>query len=150
MKSQHRYARNYNCRNRVKPFTVSVRGKVYVRDNVRSTKYEPIWTNPRNVSERLNETTVRLNDGNVRHSTDLVLSPKPQVLPQEEAPLPEPSPLFVAPPIHEPAEPAAISISAPMSPAPQAVMPPTLRRSDRTRHAPARYADYVVGYKPRK
>lgn len=115
IKSQRHYARNYNCRNRVKPFNVSVEDEFYVRDNVRSTKYEPIWTNPRTLSEKLNKTTVRLNDGNVRQSTDLVLAPKPQVPPQEEAPLQEPSPLFVAPPIHEPAEPAAILIPAPVS-----------------------------------
>ena len=45
---------------------------MYVRDNVWSTKYDLVCTTPRRIEHQLNDTTVRLDDGTVRNSKDLL------------------------------------------------------------------------------
>ena len=46
--------------------------RVYVRNNLRTTKYDPVWSAPLRVVTKLRETTVRLEDGAVRNTKDLI------------------------------------------------------------------------------
>ena len=43
-RSQRRNERNYNARKHASPFNVAKGQHVHVRDNIRSDKYEPMWT----------------------------------------------------------------------------------------------------------
>ena len=45
-RSQQRNERSYNARKRASNFDVAKGKHVHVRDNVRSNKYEPMWTQP--------------------------------------------------------------------------------------------------------
>ena len=125
-RSQQRNERNYNTRKRAKYFNVKEGQHVHVRDNIRSNKYEPMWTQPRRIAERINDSTVRLDNGTVRNAADLV----PAHLPTSE-PFQPPQPL---PPEanKQPPAPAA------------AVKPPVLRRLNRDRKYPAWHADYFI------
>ena len=59
---QQRNMRNYNARKHASLFNVAKGQHVQVRDKIRSDKYEPIWTQPRRVTEQINDSTVSLDN----------------------------------------------------------------------------------------
>ena len=71
-RSQQRNEHHYNARNRAATFKAKAGDRVNVRENVRSNKYEPLWTLPKRIEKRLGDSTVRLEDGTVRNARDLV------------------------------------------------------------------------------
>ena len=125
-RSQKRNERNYNSRKRATDFKVKEGRSVRVRDNVCSNKYKPMWMEPRRVTERINDSTVRLDNGTVRIAADLV----PAHPPTPESPKP-PQPLPPEADKQPPAEPAAGE-------------PPVLSSSNRERKPPAWHAEYSI------
>ena len=146
--AQSRQARNYNKLHNVKQFGASTGQQVHVRENVRANKYEPLWSQPRGIAAKLSDTTVRLDNGTVRNSADLVPARSVQA---NLDPLPFSEPIQVAanPPVPNLAPPLAVTVPHVASelepdnaPALQLDAPP-VRRSARTRKPPAYLADYV-------
>ena len=124
-RSQQRNERKYNARKRASDFNVKEGQQIHVRENIRSNKYEPMWTQPRRVAERINDSTVRLDNGTVRNAADLVPA---------HPPTPEPPEVPRPPPLEAEKQP----------PAPAAAEAPVLRRSNRERRPPAWHADYSI------
>ena len=85
-----------------------------------------MWTQPRKVTERINDSTVRLDNGTVRNAADLV--PAHPLTPDSPKP---PQPLPPEADKQPPAEPAAAE-------------PSVIRRSNRERKAPDWHADYSI------
>jgi hypothetical protein len=62
-RSQRRNEHHYNARNQATAFKAKAGDQVNVRENVRSNKYEPLWTLPKRIEKRLGDSTVCLEDG---------------------------------------------------------------------------------------
>ena len=145
-KSQIRNERNYNRRYRTTQFDTNVGDRFHVRDNVRHDKYQPIWTDPRTVVQKLGGSTVRLDNGVVRNSRDLVRAQSENTsedvfddeqlehrAPEAGVPGPAPTPAQDAP--------LPANAAPPPQPAPQVAVPER-RYPMRARTRPARFADY--------
>ena len=117
--------RNYNARKHASLFNVAKGQHVQVRDKIRSDKYEPIWTQPRRVTEQINDSTVSLDNWTVCNAADLIPA---------SPPLPELQP----PPNQPPKAEKQFHVQAP------AVEQPELRRSNREGRPPAWHADYSI------
>ena len=122
-RSQRRNERNYNARKHALPCNVSEGQNVHIRDNIRSNKYEPMWTKPRLVTEQIGYSTVLLDNGKCRrHCPCQSTNASTAVLPSTEAAKP-----LLPQPVPTPA-----------------VEQPVLRRSERERRPPAWHADYAI------
>jgi len=103
-----------------------------------------MWTQPRQVADRINETTVRLDNGAVRNAADLVPAANTKAASTTPpasvaaAPAPKPTETRAEQPVEQP--------PAPARPQHQDAHadPSTLRRSQRERHPPAYLSDYVT------
>lgn len=139
-RAQRRYARNLNQRKHAKAVSLKQGQRVHVRENIRSNKYERIWTQHRTVASLGGYLTVCLDDGAVRNASDLVpyRAQPPGVV---EAPPAEP-PVVVALPL----PPAVLLKPQPAAPQPS----PALCLQERTCRRPACYADIQVDFWPRK
>ena len=125
-RSQRRNERNYNPRKHASYFHVSEGQHVHVRDNIRSNKYEPMWTQPRLVTERIGDSTVRFDINTVQTAADLVPA-RPQTPPPPLLPSAEGAKLLQQQPAPNPA-----------------VEQPLLRRYERERRPHAWHADYSI------
>ena len=134
-RAQQRYVRNYNRKAGSTQFIARNGDRFHVRRNVRNNKYEPMWTLPRRVTDNLGSATVRLDDGTVRNSRDLVAAR------QAVVPSAPPADLAAAPQVATPEAVAAAvpaCVAAPPQPPPH---PPERRYPARSHKAPARFDD---------
>ena len=155
--TNRRNERNYDKRKHVSTPIFEHGQSVYVRDNVRNNKYEPLWSVPRKIQEKINDTTMRLDNGTVRNTKDLVPAiSKPEAVGESSTiagtqaasvPVAEPEAVTESPVIGDT---QAASVSVANSPvvisSTSETSPQPIRKSDRIRRRPARFGDYNFDY----
>lgn len=140
--TQRRNELNYNRRNMVKWNHIEENQQVRVRENVRSTKYDPMWSNPRQVERKINDSTVCLEDGSVRNSQDLVAVKMPFTT---DIKAPKHSTENVAKSEVQESEP--VSQVAAKAKEESDTQPPPVRRSERVHRLPSRFDGFELGFK---